>query len=42
MDYMQDVLTLLCEEELLSETEAMPLLALIRRTEAGASIWNTK
>lgn len=42
MDYMQDVLTLLCEEELLSETEAMPLLALIRRTETGASIWNTK
>ena len=42
MDYMQDVLTLLCEEELLAKTEAMPLLALIRRTEAGASIWNTK
>ena len=42
MDYVQDVLALLCEEELLSETEAMPLLALIRRTEVGVSIWSMK
>ena len=42
MDYMRDVLALLCEEELLDEAEAMPLLALIQRTEAGISIWSGK
>jgi hypothetical protein len=42
MDYIRDVLTLLCEEKLLDEAEAMPLLELIQRTEAGMSIWSTK
>lgn len=42
MDYVHDVLALLCEEELLPETEAMPFLTLIRRTDAGESIWGTK
>lgn len=42
MDYMHDVLALLCEEELLSEAEAMPFLALIRRTDVGVSIWGMK
>lgn len=42
MDYMRDVLALLCEEELLDEKEAMPLLELIQRTEAGVSIWSGK
>ncbi len=42
MDYVRDVLALLCAEELLAEAEAMPLLALIQRTEAGMSIWSMK
>jgi hypothetical protein len=42
MDYMRDVLTLLSEEKLLDEAEALPLLELIQRTEAGMSIWSMK
>ena len=42
MDYMRDVLALLCEEELLGEADVMSFLALIQRTEAGISIWSTK
>ncbi len=42
MDYMRDVLALLCEEELLDKAEAMSLLELIQRTEAGISIWSMK
>jgi len=42
MDYVRDVLALLCEEGLLDEAEAMPSLALIQRTAAGMSLWNTK
>ena len=42
MDYVRDVLAILCEEKELTENEVKPVAELIQRTDAGLSIWNTK
>ena len=42
MDYMRDVLALLCEEKLLQEDDLKPIWELIQRTQEGMSIWSTK
>lgn len=40
MDYMRDVLALLCEEKLLHEDDIKPIWELIQRTQEGVSLWN--
>ncbi|MEA5060795.1 MAG: hypothetical protein VB049_12325 [Candidatus Pelethousia sp.] len=40
MDYMRDILSILCEEKDISPNQAKPILDLIQRTQEGASIWN--
>ena len=42
MDYVRDVLALLCEEKLLEEDGIKPIRELLQRTEAGVSMWNMK
>jgi hypothetical protein len=42
MDYVYDVLCILCEEKLLSSDDTKSILELIQRTGDGTSIWNSK
>ena len=42
MDYVRDVLALLCEEKLLHEDDIKQVWELIRRTQDGISIWDVK
>ena len=40
MDYVRDVLTLLCEDKALTAQDVKPMIDLIERTEEGKSLWN--
>ena len=42
MDYVRDMLVLLCEEKLLHEDEIKPVLELIQRSQDGITIWDAK